>query len=205
MYRFFQANGIKYVVYDELPYYKLTYKKILSDLPILGIKKRQLVNILNNLQAKNIISKISSTSKDMYIHIFTTKLMTYDEECINNFLQNECNKLHPNNTMGAIDYKNDCNRLHSIENYNINNYLYIKLNNILGEVDIISTNSKLQKNLSTYFSSTTYKIFFNDLQLIAIQDTTLIFSTSHLQRIKDSFLDKLTNIIKDSIIYSSST
>ena len=50
-------------------YYLVVYKKLLSDLPILGIQERQLRNILHGLAEKKVISISGESAYYLYINI----------------------------------------------------------------------------------------------------------------------------------------
>ncbi len=185
MFQFFQSSMIKYIVKDDLTYYRLTYKKILDDLPILDIKERQLRNIISKLEHNKILTRLSHNTKEMFVHIFFDKL-------VGNFLPTK-------NVEPAIDGKLAGNKLPTIENYNINNNLIINCNNIPRDVDINNFNKTLHTRLKSTFSSVTYSSFFEDIMLENIHDNNLIFATTHSRRIKESFLDKFREIVNSSL------
>ena len=59
MYKFFNSDQIKKQRKDEKFYCRLTYNKVLSDLPILHIKERQLRNMIIKLERKGILERFS--------------------------------------------------------------------------------------------------------------------------------------------------
>lgn len=50
-------------------YFKLTYKKIMDDLPILGIKERQIGNIITKLEKLGILNSLSELKWEMYLEV----------------------------------------------------------------------------------------------------------------------------------------
>ena len=55
---FFGNDIIKARVVNQEHFFKLSYKKIFSDLPILNIQERQLRNIFKHLEEKKIIKRL---------------------------------------------------------------------------------------------------------------------------------------------------
>lgn len=54
---------------DEKWYYKITYKKIMEDLPILNIKERQIRNMITRLEKIGIINRLSELKRELYLEI----------------------------------------------------------------------------------------------------------------------------------------
>ena len=52
---------------DEKWYYKITYKKIIEDLPILNIKERQIRNMITRLEKIGIINRLSDLKRELYL------------------------------------------------------------------------------------------------------------------------------------------
>ena len=50
-------------------YYKITYKKITDDLPILNIKERQIRNMITRLEKIGIMNRLSELKREMYLEI----------------------------------------------------------------------------------------------------------------------------------------
>lgn len=50
-------------------YFKLTYKKIMDDLPILDIKERQIRNIITKLEKLGILNRLSELKREMYLEV----------------------------------------------------------------------------------------------------------------------------------------
>ena len=70
LYQFFTSgNTIETAEDKQETYYSFTYNKILSDLPILGIKKRRLQELFSDLEAAKIIKRLKSPIHSPKIYI----------------------------------------------------------------------------------------------------------------------------------------
>lgn len=69
MYKFMSSGKMRKRFYDDKWYYNITYNKILSDLPILGIKERQLRNMIISLEEKGILKRLNGKKTQLYIYI----------------------------------------------------------------------------------------------------------------------------------------
>jgi hypothetical protein len=74
MIKFFNSDDIQKRKSGDDFYCRLTYNKILSDLPILRIKERQLRNIYAKLEEKGILEKLSELKNQLYIKIDWNKV-----------------------------------------------------------------------------------------------------------------------------------
>ena len=54
---------------DKKWYFKITYKKIMEDLPILNIKERQIRNMITRLEKIGIMNRLSELKREMYLEI----------------------------------------------------------------------------------------------------------------------------------------
>lgn len=71
LYQFFASGCAKFVIKGRKDaYYYITLSKILEDLPILGIKKRRLQDLIQDLETAKIIVRYSNkTSPNIYIKL----------------------------------------------------------------------------------------------------------------------------------------
>ena len=67
MFKFFNADRIKKQRKGERFYCRLTYNKVLEDLPILRIKERQLRNMIIALKTKCVVERFSELKNQMYL------------------------------------------------------------------------------------------------------------------------------------------
>jgi len=66
---FFSSGHAYQKKFENENYYWITYNKILSDLPILNMKTRQLQNVIARLVEKNILKKKNDGKKKMYFNV----------------------------------------------------------------------------------------------------------------------------------------
>jgi len=77
LFQFFSSGNSKiiYKTSDE-PYFYITLNKILSDLPILNIKKRRLQELISELEDTKVIQRYSSkTSPCVYIKLNVNSIL----------------------------------------------------------------------------------------------------------------------------------
>ena len=71
LHTFIQSGSMNCKVVSDKKFYLVVYKKVLQDLPILGIKERQLQNIFHLLSEKKILSTMGECSYYLYINMST--------------------------------------------------------------------------------------------------------------------------------------
>ena len=140
MLKFFNTDQIKRQRKEEKFYCRLTYNKVLSDLPILRVKERQLRNMIVTLEKKGLLERLSELKNQMYLYVDFNKLFGND-------LLNE-----------ASGQSNDClgggSKLLSIENYDNNK---IKASGSSGSNTGLKLNNyQLSYEVNNWWSSTTY-------------------------------------------------
>lgn len=69
MVQFFSYQNIRTAYFEKKRYCLITYKKIIADLPILKINKRQIGRMLEKLESKKVIQKHKLIKQNMYIYI----------------------------------------------------------------------------------------------------------------------------------------
>lgn len=65
--QFISSGNMRSKRLDGKWYFKLTYKKIMDDLPILGIKERQIRNIITKLEKLGVLNRLSELKREMYL------------------------------------------------------------------------------------------------------------------------------------------
>lgn len=170
LYNFMQSGCMKEVTINNIKYYKITYNKILEDLPILAIKERQLRNVFAKLEEKQIIKKTHMGKSDFYIHLNSEILFG--------------NKLPSNFYLTAIHYNDAGNGLLVIEYYDIKK---IKIN--CESAHAIKNNKTeflelFKENLALLTSEIFFQAFIKDkLTIDEIGDNYFIFSASNVKAI----------------------
>ena len=114
MFKFFNSDRIKNQSKGERFYCRLTYKKVLDDLPILRIKERQLRNMIIALENKGVVERFSELKNQIYLYVDFKKLFGSNL---------------PNNEDGQAGSCLDVvSKVPTIDNYD-NNKIKIKINN----------------------------------------------------------------------------
>lgn len=66
---FINSGCMRYKFITGKRYYRLTYKKVLEDLPIMKVKERQLRNIITSLEEKGVLERYSELKNEMHIYV----------------------------------------------------------------------------------------------------------------------------------------
>ena len=185
MFKFFHADRIKKQRKGERFYCRLTYNKVLGDLPILRIKERQLRNMIIGLEKKGIVERFSELKNQMYLYVDFNKLFGND-------LLNETN--------GQASCCPDVgSKVPTIDNYD-NNKIKIKINNArIREIDLEIFNKVLHELLKERVSKISYELFFHVTKAIQLEDDGIIFRVKWKERIENAFMDKFTSIVEEAV------
>ena len=185
MFKFFHADRIKRQRKGERFYCRLTYKKVLGDLPILRIKERQLRNMIICLEKKGIVERFSELKNQMYLYVDFNKLFGND-------LLNGTN----GQATSCLDVGS---KVPTIDNYD-NNKIKIKINNArIRELDLEIFNKVLHELLKERVSKISYELFFHVTKAIQLEDDGIIFRVKWKERIEQAFMDKFTSIVEEAV------
>ena len=185
MFKFFHADRIKKQRKGERFYCRLTYNKVLGDLPILRIKERQLRNMIICLEKKGIVERFSELKNQMYLYVDFNKLFGNDL---------------PNDTNGQASSCPDVgSKVPTIDNYD-NNKIKIKINNArIRELDLDIFNKVLHELLKERVSKISYELFFHVTKAIQLEDDGIIFIVKWKERIERSFMSLFTSIVEEAV------
>lgn len=103
--QFISSGNMRSKRLDGKWYFKLAYKKIMDDLPILGIKERQIRNIITKLEKLGILNRLSELKREMYLEVDFDVLFG--------------NKLPAGFGLSVIGFKDTGNGLLTIDYYDI--------------------------------------------------------------------------------------
>ena len=185
MLKFFNTDRIKRQRKGERFYCRLTYNKVLDDLPILRIKERQLRNMIICLEKKGIVERFSELKNQMYLYVDFNKLFGND-------LLNETN----GQASSCLDVGS---KVPTIDNYD-NNKIKIKINNArIRELDLEIFNKVLHELLKERVSKISYELFFHVTKAIQLEDDGIIFKVKWKERIEQAFMDKFTSIVEEAV------
>lgn len=154
--KYFESGYSKCKVVDRKVYHRVTYKKILSDLPILQFKNRRLKIKLDLLEKKGIIERYSGLRRELYLFInFDVLSGTF----IPNTAEDSVQKFQSISTkVPTIDNKNN--------NYNkFNSFVIFIREAVEKEFDILAFEALFHKNILHYVSKYSYDLFLKDCYL----------------------------------------
>lgn len=185
MLKFFHTDRIKRQRRGERFYCRLTYNKVLGDLPILRIKERQLRNMIIGLEKKGIVERFSELKNQMYLYVDFNKLFGND-------LLNKTN----GQASSCLDVGSE---VPTIDNYD-NNKIKIKINNArIRELDLEIFNKVLHELLKERVSKISYELFFHVTKAIQLEDDGIIFIIKWKERIERSFMSLFTSIVEEAV------
>ena len=78
IYKLFDPEDIKNKAKNDKVCCRLTYRKMLNDLPILQVKERQLRNIIISLEKKGFLQRYSELRNQLYVFVYLDNLLKDD-------------------------------------------------------------------------------------------------------------------------------
>lgn len=187
MYKFFNSDQIKRQRKDEKFYCRLTYNKVLSDLPIFHIKERQLRNMIIKLEAKGILERLSELKNQM--HLYVNWGLLFGSQFPNNQNQSETGFSDVGNSVPTIDIENNNKIKITIENARVK------------ELDLELFNRKLHELLKQQFSSISYSLFLCKYKAIETHEDGITFAVKWKEHLEKHFMDKFTQTVKQTLKY----
>ncbi len=185
MFKFFTSDQIRKRQKGDRLYCKLTYNKVLTDLPILRIKERQLRNMIIQLENKGFVERLSELKNQMYLYVDFDRLLGTD-------------LLFGSNGQ-AINFLNVGKNLPTIDNYNIKKIKINITNARMRELDLDLFNSELHKLLKVKVSKVSYDLFFNSIKACQADADGIVFNAKYKEQIEKSFMNKFTSIVNEVV------
>ncbi len=179
IYRFFKYENAKVIESDGKRYLKLSYNKILNDLPLLDVSARQLRNIICDLVSKNVAERFSGKPHEIYIHINWDIL----EEETQPGQSVESN-------LSEVERELEKDRQEIV----LNHRFYASYN----KADTKTLQMLIHKNIKTYMSSVGYEVWFKSLRVEKVMSKKIVVSSPFAQTIKRTFLRQLKTAIYDA-------
>lgn len=187
MLKFFQSDRIKRKRKDERFYCRLTYNKVLGDLPILRIKERQLRNMLIGLENKGLVERFSELKNQMYVYVNWELLFG--------------NELPDNENDSATDFLGVGKDLPAIDNYDNNKIKIIVDNARVKDLDLDLFNKKFHELLKVRVSSVSYGLFLCECKAIETTESEIIFKVKWKEHLEKYFMEKFEQTMKDALRY----
>lgn len=167
-------------------YYKITYKKITDDLPILNIKERQIRNMITRLEKIGIMNRLSELKREMYLEIDFNAIYGYS--------------LPTRFNLSEIGFHDEGNGLLTIDYYDIKKIKIIHDNARVKYVDKNNLYNHLLAKLRLHFGETLYKGFIEDKVYIdEITDTYILFDVTNIRILAKEYGKKFKEAFDETI------
>ena len=180
--KFINSGNMRYKFLSGKRYYRLTYKKILEDLPVLKIKERQLRNLIASLEEKGVIERYAELKNEMHLYVDFDVLFG--------------KKLPAKFDLSEISFHDVGNGVLTIDYYDIKKIKIIHDNSRVKELDKNEFLNNLLANLKIHYGEILYDGFIKDrLDIDEITNKEIIFDIGNVklvgqtyaQRFKDAF------------------
>ena len=180
--QFINSGHMRYKFISGKRYYRLTYKKILEDLPVLHVKERQLRNIITSLEEKGVLQRYAELKNEMHIYVDYDVLFG--------------NKLPDKFDLSEVGFHDEGNGMLTIDYYDIKKIKIIHDNARVKELDKNEFLNILLANLKIHYGEILYDGFIKDkLDIDEITSKEIIFDIGNVklvgqtyaQRFKDAF------------------
>jgi hypothetical protein len=180
--KFINSGNMRYKFLSGKRYYRLTYKKILEDLPVLKIKERQLRNLIASLEEKGVLERYAELKNEMHLYVDFDVLFG--------------KKLPAKFNLSEIGYHDAGNGVLTIDYYDIKKIKIIHDNARVKELDKDEFFNNLLANLKIHYGEILYDGFIKDkLDIDEITSKEIIFDIGNVklvgqtyaQRFKDAF------------------
>ena len=164
----------------------------MDDLPILGIKERQIRNIITKLEKLGILNRLSELKREMYLEVDFDVLFG--------------NKLPTGFDLSAIGFKDIGNGLLTIDYYDIKKIKIIHDSARVKELDKDELLNTLLANLKIYYGDILYRSFIEDkIEIDEITYKDILFDIgnvkligqAHSQKFKDAFDNTLNALLEE--------
>ena len=184
--QFIGSNHMRSKRVDEKWYYKITYKKIMDDLPILNIKERQIRNMITRLEKIGIMNRLSELKREMYLEIDFNAVYGYS--------------LPTHFNLSEIGFHDEGNGLLTIDYYDIKKIKIIHDNARVKNLDKNDLYNSLLAKLRLYFGETLYKGFIEDKVYIdEITDTYILFDVTNIRILAKEYGQKFKEAINSTL------
>ena len=140
--QFINSGNMRYKYLSGKRYYRLTYKKILEDLPVLKIKERQLRNLITSLEEKGVLERYAELKNEMHLYVDFDVLFG--------------KKLPDKFNLSEIGYHDAGNGVLTIDYYDIKKIKIIHDNTRVKELDKDGLLNTLLANLKIHYGDILY-------------------------------------------------
>ncbi len=167
-------------------YFKLTYKKIMEDLPILKIKERQIRNMITKLENMHLVECLSELRNEMHLNVDFDALFG--------------NKLPDGFDLSAIGFHDEGNGVLTIDYYDIKKIKIITEYTRVKDVDKDLLTNLFYENISHIVSPTIFQGFIKDKVFVEeIKDEYVLLSVTNVKYVGKEYGEKVKFALEKSL------
>lgn len=167
-------------------YFRLTYKKIMEDLPILKIKERQIRNMITKLENMHLVERLSELKNEMHLNIDFDALFG--------------NKLPDGFDLSAIGFHDEGNGVLTIDYYDIKKIKIITEYARVRNVDKDLLTNLFYENISSILSPTIFQGFIKDKVFVEeVKDGYVLLSATNVKYVGKDHGEKVKFALEKSL------
>lgn len=167
-------------------YFKLTYKKIMDDLPILNIKERQIRNMITKLENMHLVERLSDLKNEMHLNVDFDALFG--------------NKLPDGFDLSAIGFHDEGNGVLTIDYYDIKKIKIITEYARVRGVDKDLLTNLIYENISSIISSTIFQGFIKDKVFVEeVKEGYVLLSVTNVKYVGKEYGEKVKFAVEKSL------
>mgnify|MGYP001040041788 CR=1 FL=1 len=167
-------------------YFRLTYKKIMEDLPILKVKERQIRNMITKLENMHLVERLSELKNEMHLNVDFDALFG--------------NKLPDGFDLSAIGFHDEGNGVLTIDYYDIKKIKIITEYARVRDVDKDLLTNLFYENVSNIVSQTIFQGFIKDKVFVEeIKDGYVLLSVTNVKYVGKEYGEKVKFALEKSL------
>ncbi len=167
-------------------YFRLTYKKIMDDLPILKIKERQIRNMITKLENMHLVERLSDLRNEMHLNVDFDVLFG--------------NKLPDDFDLSAIGFHDEGNGVLTIDYYDIKKIKIITEYARERNVDKDLLTNLFYENISSILTPTIFQGFIKDKVFVEeVKDGYVLLSATNVKYVGKDYGEKVKFAVEKSL------
>ncbi len=167
-------------------YFRLTYKKIMEDLPILKIKERQIRNMITKLENMHLVERLSELKNEMHLNVDFDALFG--------------NKLPDGFDLSAIGFHDEGNGVLTIDYYDIKKIKIITEYARVRDVDKDLLTNLFYENISNIISPTIFQGFIEDKVFVEeVKDGYVLMSVTNIKYVGKEYGERVKFAVEKSL------
>ncbi len=167
-------------------YFRLTYKKIMDDLPILKIKERQIRNMITKLENMHLVERLAELKNEMHLNVDFDALFG--------------NKLPDGFDLSAIGFHDEGNGVLTIDYYDIKKIKIITEYARVKDVDKDLLTNLFYENISSIISPTIFQGFIKDKVFVEeVKDGYVLLSATNIKYVGKEYGERVKFAIEKSL------